>query len=168
MRWLLNLRAILKKDLHFFIHEIRLIQYPQTERSVLVLTSTKARRNFCETPRIFWRRTFERHIIFHISYSNQWTVSQNPHNKNTDARPCDSESAQFSPGAKNVFAPGENWIFRSGRKKISPSFCPGKEMLTKNVFLHCFWMLQNSLWILKYIKFISGHRREWKLRFLSA
>ena len=85
----------MKKDVHFFMHEIGLIQYPQTERSVLVLTSTRARRNFCEARRIFWRRNFERHIIFHISYFKQQSVSQNPHNKNTDARHCDN--AQKTP-----------------------------------------------------------------------
>ena len=77
------------------MHEIGFIQYPQTERSVLVLTSTKARRNFCEARRIFWRRKFERRIIFHISYFKQQSFSQNPHNKNTDARPCDN--AQKAP-----------------------------------------------------------------------
>ena len=85
----------MKKDLHFFKHEIGLIQYPQSERSVLVLTSTKARRNFYEAPRIFWRRNFEQQINFYVSYFKQQSVSQNPHNKNTDARPCDN--AQKTP-----------------------------------------------------------------------
>ena len=77
------------------MHEIGSIQYPQTARSALVLPRTKARRNFCEAPRIFWRRNFEQQVIFHISYFKQQSVSQNPHNKNTDARPCDN--AQKTP-----------------------------------------------------------------------
>ena len=72
------------------MHEIGSIQYPQTERFALGLTSTKAGRNFYEAPRIFWRRDFEQQVIFHISHFKQQPVSQNPHNKNTDARPCDN------------------------------------------------------------------------------